>query len=743
MSRSTPTSLRGCAIALSAALAVALPSASGAAAETTETFNPVRNAKRALVFKLGAVQPETITSAQAEIRASHDRIHDWLSRRYDGRPDARRRAHHNAHRRLHKRLSAERVRSSAGGGAPLRLGKPSWAGGGKVRVTVTTPDTTITSGPSGTISSTQASFAFTSSDGSTTFECRFDGSAWSSCSSPWSQSGLAEGTHVFEVRAVNSSGPDASPAKRTFTVDLGEGTAEIPAANLIANPSFEQDTTGWLGWQSSIGRVADAAAPHGGSVAKLTWNGTTGGYGLDDAGNTVTSSTAGTQYTGRAYVKATPASAGKPIVLKVRERANGAAVGSRTVTITPSASSYTSAEVSYTAVGTGNQVDITVSRLDGLVSGEAFFADALSLVSGGGQTPPSESRLTVTAEGPGRVTGPGISCPGDCSESYQDGTNVALSAPPDSGATFEGWSGSCSGTGSCSVAMTADRSVGASFGAAEPPPIGGDACSFAGISSCTLLDEDLGTQSDTKPIWGNTSYCASWTRVQHIADPGYRRIRVLDGDNVWGERCEIANNNHSNGEGGGSGTFQLYREGQRKLTSMKLRLPGDFPLATEYWQLVAQMKQAQPSDNGGGTPALSLQLYDGMWQLHQSTSTGPSSVTKPIWTTPASKGQWTEIAFDITYSQDPAKGRIQMFVDRNADGDANDTGERSPVLNTYTLKRETATNSGDGVTNDGIAEGESIPSHLRLGIYHDDRIACPAPAGCYVDYDDVQVFRVN
>lgn len=275
---------------------------------------------------------------------------------------------------------------------------------------------------------------------------------------------------------------------------------------------------------------------------------------------------------------------------------------------------------------------------------------------------------------------------------------------------------------------------------AAVPPAEDDACALAEITSCTLLKEDLGT-GDVGSLWGNRIYCAA--SVRQVANLGYRRLSVIDGDNVWGERCEIGNNEHRNGENGDTGTFQLYREGQRKLTSMRIRLPGSFPLDTPYWQSVMQMKQAHPADNGGGTPALALNVYDGMWQLHQSTSTGPSGVTTAIWTAPATTGSWTRIAWDVTYSRDPSKGWIQMFIDLNGDGDALDANERSPVMSTYTLKRETATDPSDGLTDDGVAEGESIPSHLRIGIYHDDRISCPPPGGCYADYDDIQVFGVN
>jgi hypothetical protein len=80
--------------------------------------------------------------------------------------------------------------------------------------------------------------------------------------------------------------------------------------------------------------------------------------------------------------------------------------------------------------------------------------------------------LTVTKAGPGSGTvtssPAGINCGTDCSESYASGTNVTLTAAPAAGSTFAGWSGACSGTGTCAVAMSAARSVTATFNATTP-----------------------------------------------------------------------------------------------------------------------------------------------------------------------------------------------------------------------------------------------------------------------------------
>jgi uncharacterized repeat protein (TIGR01451 family) len=83
------------------------------------------------------------------------------------------------------------------------------------------PETAITGGPSGTIRSTSATFAFDSSMAVTRFECSMDDAAWSACTSPVTSTGLVPGsTHTFEVRGVNAEGlVDSTPATRSFTVD--------------------------------------------------------------------------------------------------------------------------------------------------------------------------------------------------------------------------------------------------------------------------------------------------------------------------------------------------------------------------------------------------------------------------------------------------------------------------------------------------------------------------------------------
>ena len=67
--------------------------------------------------------------------------------------------------------------------------------------------------------------------------------------------------------------------------------------------------------------------------------------------------------------------------------------------------------------------------------------------------------------GSGTVTSApaGIACGSSCSGSYPSGTAVTLTASPNAGSTFAGWSGGCSGTGTCAISVTAPTSVMASF----------------------------------------------------------------------------------------------------------------------------------------------------------------------------------------------------------------------------------------------------------------------------------------
>ncbi len=84
-----------------------------------------------------------------------------------------------------------------------------------------------------------------------------------------------------------------------------------------------------------------------------------------------------------------------------------------------------------------------------------------------GYVSPAFYALSITKSGTGSVTSypSGINCGSTCSASFNG--SVTLAATPASGSYFAGWSGDCTGTGSCVVTMNAARNVTANF---KPKP---------------------------------------------------------------------------------------------------------------------------------------------------------------------------------------------------------------------------------------------------------------------------------
>jgi hypothetical protein len=102
---------------------------------------------------------------------------------------------------------------------------------------VVPPDTTITAGPTGTVTTTSASFSFTSTITGSTFACSLDGAAFSTCTSPTSYNNLPNGSHTFQVAATAQGITDPTPAVRTWTITLA------PDTTITAGPSGTVNAT--------------------------------------------------------------------------------------------------------------------------------------------------------------------------------------------------------------------------------------------------------------------------------------------------------------------------------------------------------------------------------------------------------------------------------------------------------------------------------------------------------------------
>ncbi|WP_205696903.1 Ig-like domain-containing protein [Conexibacter sp. SYSU D00693] len=87
-------------------------------------------------------------------------------------------------------------------------------------VDATAPTTTIDSGPADPTNATGATFDLSTDDPQATYECSLDGAPFAACVDGETLSGLAEGPHTFQVRAVDPfTNTDATPASYTWTVD--------------------------------------------------------------------------------------------------------------------------------------------------------------------------------------------------------------------------------------------------------------------------------------------------------------------------------------------------------------------------------------------------------------------------------------------------------------------------------------------------------------------------------------------
>jgi cellulose 1,4-beta-cellobiosidase len=129
-------------------------------------------------------------------------------------------------------------------------------------------------------------------------------------------------------------------------------------------------------------------------------------------------------------------------------------------TTTQVATGLTTTSFSSTSLTASTTYYFRVQAVD--AAGSATSAQAQATTQAG-----TNFTLTVSkaGTGTGTVTSStgGINCGSTCSASISSGTAVTLTAAAASGSTFAGWSGACTGTGTCLVTMTAARTVTATF----------------------------------------------------------------------------------------------------------------------------------------------------------------------------------------------------------------------------------------------------------------------------------------
>jgi hypothetical protein len=177
----------------------------------------------------------------------------------------------------------------------------------------TPPETTITSGPTGTTASATATFEFTASEPST-FECSLDNHAFALCASPATFAGLADGTHSFRVQATDLAGnTDPTPAEQTWTINTSQAPADFSIAASPASLNVAQGDTG----TATINTLVTTGSPQ---AVTVTANG-------EPTGTTVTFSPAAL-------------TTGDPTTMTV-DAGSRTAPGSYTITVTASGTTAT------------------------------------------------------------------------------------------------------------------------------------------------------------------------------------------------------------------------------------------------------------------------------------------------------------------------------------------------------------------------------------------------------------------
>jgi polysaccharide lyase-like protein len=197
--------------------------------------------------------------------------------------------------------------------------------------------------------------------------------------------------------------------------------------------------------------------------------------------------------------------------------------------------------------------------------------------------------------------------------------------------------------------------------------------------------------------WANYS-CENGSRVQQVASPAAQgkhayKIELRDGDDSWGERCELGNGNPTrNG-------FPLFHEGDERWISFQVYLPDDYPIDARSWNVFFQQKQL----GSMGTPVISMEVQRGRFILMNSNNNGVSGDTVEQWNGPATRNRWIRFTVHTKFSPDDNVGSIELFGDLDGEG----MKLLMPARHTHTMKQ-------DG--------GKAVPVHARIGMYRDPSI---------------------
>lgn len=119
-------------------------------------------------------------------------------------------------------------------------------------------------------------------------------------------------------------------------------------------------------------------------------------------------------------------------------------------------------------IATVTSVGLVTAIAEGVadISATSTFDDAMSTSIQVTVTAATQTlSITIAGTGAGQVTSTptGLDCPTTCSAAFPYGTSVSLTATASTDSVFAGWGGACSGSTACTVTLTANASVTATF----------------------------------------------------------------------------------------------------------------------------------------------------------------------------------------------------------------------------------------------------------------------------------------
>jgi Polysaccharide lyase len=208
--------------------------------------------------------------------------------------------------------------------------------------------------------------------------------------------------------------------------------------------------------------------------------------------------------------------------------------------------------------------------------------------------------------------------------------------------------------------------------------------------------------------WSNHS-CQNGDRVNRVTSPAAQgsrsyRIDVRDGDDAYGERCELGQANpHRDG-------FPLFHQGEERWIGWQMYLPADMNTNPgrdpHNWTVIMQFKQL----GSIGTPAVSMDFQENRFILMNSDTNHESSGCNWWWEHPVVKGRWIKFLYHVKFSPNRNVGWLEFYADLDGNGLRQEL-KRTPM---WTMKVD--------------GNGRTVDSHARIGLYRDPEISGAAHA---------------